>query len=568
VSEKLREFKARRTLQVFDMCYSGGRSAVTNLTRSDSEYLKWLSQSEGLWELNAARAVADEKPFGPDGRVYGALTWHLIDGLCDGKADGFRPAPIGQQPKRGVVTVDDLFYWIQDEIKDQVPSSPLRGSGEFMLLQYENPEREKELKKLRGIIARSREERNVELIIGAQTLLYELQKKWVLGVSLTEGLQSEINTAFRFVANNSSFGFSDGEQQKGMVKQESEVLFELQHKEQKTSLTGRLQSEINAVKKQTTDVAAEKALQQAGKGVTAYLNGNYEEALKLMSSIDNKYLRSLKDGSIRLEDEKELMSLILLRDIFEAPLTEKILSVVRDRISKIQLGGNPNNLILWSEGEEFALVGHLHLIWYPKNKKDIFDEGMPLFFKYLTAQNQKIPPWLQRYDSFPWADRNSFLKAKEGNSILFRRLNEWVSGVGDLQVGYVVSKMKDFLIKGLCEIHDEYSKSLFITSFGNVYLASNGLVDADGAYALIDYINFKGTGLSSTERYNGEGWGLFQVLQKMKSESKEMMGLKAFVEAAKKVLARRIENAQTVGKYEKKLQNGWNKRLESYIMRK
>jgi formylglycine-generating enzyme required for sulfatase activity len=206
VSEKLKAFNARRTLQVFDMCYSGGRSVATNLTRPDSEYLKWLRQSEGLWELNAARAVADEKPFGPEGRIYGALTWHLIDGLRNGRADGFRPAAIGQQPKRGVVTVSDLFYWIQDKIRTQVPSSPLRGSGEFMLLQYENPEREKELNELRRIISRGRTAFDVSQILQAGRILSDLQRKWVLDKALIDELSSEIEKAHIIIAGQRSSG--------------------------------------------------------------------------------------------------------------------------------------------------------------------------------------------------------------------------------------------------------------------------------------------------------------------------------------------------------------------------
>ena len=38
---------------------------------------------------------------------------------------------------------------------------------------------------------------------------------------------------------------------------------------------------------------------------------------------------------------------------------------------------------------------------------------------------------------------------------------------------------------------------------------------AAGTFALIDYVNFKGEGTLETERYNGEGWGLLQVLEAM-----------------------------------------------------
>ena len=36
-----------------------------------------------------------------------------------------------------------------------------------------------------------------------------------------------------------------------------------------------------------------------------------------------------------------------------------------------------------------------------------------------------------------------------------------------------------------------------------------------GMYCLVDYVNFKGEGIKPTERYNGKGWGLLQVLEEM-----------------------------------------------------
>ena len=42
---------------------------------------------------------------------------------------------------------------------------------------------------------------------------------------------------------------------------------------------------------------------------------------------------------------------------------------------------------------------------------------------------------------------------------------------------------------------------------------------AAGAYALVDYVNFKGEGVLPTERYRGQGWGLLQVLQTMQGSS-------------------------------------------------
>jgi len=75
-------------------------------------------------------------------------------------------------------------------------------------------------------------------------------------------------------------------------------------------------------------------------------------------------------------------------------------------------------------------------------------------------------------------------------------------------------------------------------------------------------VNFKGEGLSPTERYNGEGWGLLQVLLEM-SGSPDRRALAQFREAAGTVLARRAENAKDPIERERWLP-GWLKRLETY----
>ena len=83
-----------------------------------------------------------------------------------------------------------------------------------------------------------------------------------------------------------------------------------------------------------------------------------------------------------------------------------------------------------------------------------------------------------------------------------------------------------------------------------------------GVYALLDYVNFKGEGLSDSERYNGEGWGLRQVLLAME-QNPEVSALDRFRDAAARVLTRRAENA--VNPIEKnRWLKGWLKRLETY----
>lgn len=68
--------------------------------------------------------------------------------------------------------------------------------------------------------------------------------------------------------------------------------------------------------------------------------------------------------------------------------------------------------------------------------------------------------------------------------------------------------------------------------------------------------------LSPTETYQGQGWGLLQVLQGISSSSKNIVD--DFVDSAKKVLAQRVKNAPP-GKHEEKWLKGWFNRLETYL---
>ncbi|MEE3116481.1 MAG: hypothetical protein VX339_00125, partial [Pseudomonadota bacterium] len=84
-----------------------------------------------------------------------------------------------------------------------------------------------------------------------------------------------------------------------------------------------------------------------------------------------------------------------------------------------------------------------------------------------------------------------------------------------------------------------------------------------GIYALMDYVNFKGEGLSRMERYKGQGWGLLQVLLAMEADTAGEPALDRFREAAATVLKRRAANAENPIERERWLE-GWLKRLESY----
>ena len=83
-----------------------------------------------------------------------------------------------------------------------------------------------------------------------------------------------------------------------------------------------------------------------------------------------------------------------------------------------------------------------------------------------------------------------------------------------------------------------------------------------GCYALIDYVNFKGEGVLHTERYQGQGWGLLQVLEAMHGTS-GTGAVDEFSRAAKEMLIRRVHNAPAE-RHESRWLVGWIRRVNSY----
>jgi hypothetical protein len=83
-----------------------------------------------------------------------------------------------------------------------------------------------------------------------------------------------------------------------------------------------------------------------------------------------------------------------------------------------------------------------------------------------------------------------------------------------------------------------------------------------GCYALVDYVNFKGEGVLHTERYQGQGWGLLQVLESMHDTS-DAAAVDEFSRAAKAILTRRVHNAPAE-RHESRWLMGWIRRVNSY----
>lgn len=239
----------------------------------------------------------------------------------------------------------------------------------------------------------------------------------------------------------------------------------------------------------------------------------------------------------------------------EIELTSTELSWIGDQIFRNECSAKETCLVHWNEGEAFPSLGIGHFIWYPGGVEEPFVESFPAMIEYLSAQGATVPDWLARLDPFdaPWADREEFIQTSDTDQL--QNLRKFLTRTKGLQAGFLVQRAREAL--------------------GRVVLAAPGpqqnaisdriatlIKTPGGTYALIDYVNFKGEGLVDSERYNGQGWGLLQVLQTMDS-SQNRSALQAFRDSAAKVLTRRAENAQQRIEKERWLP-GWLNRLGTY----
>lgn len=211
------------------------------------------------------------------------------------------------------------------------------------------------------------------------------------------------------------------------------------------------------------------------------------------------------------------------------------------------------NLTVWNQGENFASLGIGHFIWYPPAKEGPFQETFPDLIVFLREQGVNVPAWLQNTSDAPWNSLAEF-KANE-QSLQMIELRNFLKNNIPQQVQFIIQRLEDALPKMLETLPTEKQRNQVFEQFYRVAQTPNGV------YALVDYVNFKGEGISSRERYNGEGWGLLQVLENMSGRSDNV--LTEFAEAALFVLKRRIGNAPPE-RNEARWLSGWTNRIKTY----
>jgi hypothetical protein len=236
-------------------------------------------------------------------------------------------------------------------------------------------------------------------------------------------------------------------------------------------------------------------------------------------------------------------------------LTSAQLDWVGQQIFRNECAGRFQCLVHWNDGEAFPSLGIGHFIWYPKGVQGRFVESFPALIEYMEQRQASIPEWLRALDPFdaPWNDKAAFLAADDSPRLA--ELREFLAGTQGIQAEFIFRRARQSLARVVAAAPDDRRPE--VTARLEALSQTPG-----GVYAIIDYVNFKGEGLSPTERYNGQGWGLLQVLLEM-SGTPDQAALVQFREAASTVLARRAESAKDTIERERWLP-GWLKRLETY----
>ncbi len=224
---------------------------------------------------------------------------------------------------------------------------------------------------------------------------------------------------------------------------------------------------------------------------------------------------------------------------------------IGQRIWQNECAGTRDGLTSWNKGENFASLGIGHFIWYVEGKRGPFKESFPALRDYLKEQGVKLPAWLANAKACPWPDRAAFMADFRGPRL--EELRSLLASTVGLQARFAALRLEAALPTMLAAAPAAEREKIR----DNFYRVANA---PGGLYALMDYVNFKGEGTSPTERYDGQGWGLLQVLEGMPEDGSATAG---FARSADRVLTRRVELSPPA-RGEARWLPGWRNRVNSY----
>ena len=255
--------------------------------------------------------------------------------------------------------------------------------------------------------------------------------------------------------------------------------------------------------------------------------------------------------------------LLLFGSLSHATVVSNIPKVEQVRIADLIFKNECNRkfecLVSWNDGEEFPSLGIGHFIWFPKNSQAPFQESFPDLMRWYQQQGVIVPERLsnilQPNQPSPWQNKAEFLKSE--NQAQIQQLRDFLANSKETQASFIMHRLADALPKMLEVGQSDAEKQKIEQQFKRVASSPNGW------YALIDYVNFKGEGIKETERYQGKGWGLAQVLLHMQGNEAGHKAIQSFIGSAAYILKRRVKLSPPE-RNEQRWLKGWVKRLYTY----
>ncbi|HSA81137.1 MAG TPA: hypothetical protein VLE23_09950 [Geminicoccaceae bacterium] len=229
------------------------------------------------------------------------------------------------------------------------------------------------------------------------------------------------------------------------------------------------------------------------------------------------------------------------------------------RIWLNEAAGRHDRLVHWLPGETHLSLGVGHVIWYPAGARGRFHESFPDLLAYLRQRGVSLPAWLTPGDACPWRNRAEFLAATADPRLM--ELRDFLAATVAEQAAFLIERLAAALPEILAAAPEQAARAGIAERLARILYTADGSISPAGVYALVDYVNFKGEGTRPAERYQGEGWGLLQVLEAMADRPGE--DLAAFADAAAAVLTRRVALAPGERR-EARWLGGWLKRVASY----
>ena len=230
--------------------------------------------------------------------------------------------------------------------------------------------------------------------------------------------------------------------------------------------------------------------------------------------------------------------------------------MIADRIFKNESGSDPDKLVHWNDGENFASMGLGHFTWYPAGRQARFGNTFPDLLGHLQSNGVPLPVWVQqaRYQGAPWRSKAELMHAKQTGQV--QELQNLLYQTRLLQAAYIVERARRAMPK-LVNAAPAQSRARVAQNL-------NAIANTPGGwYVLVDYVNFKGEGLNISGGYNGQNWGLLQVLEDMQPSQPGQQSLNLFADAATRVLERRVRNSPPA-RNEARWLAGWSNRINTY----